>query len=198
MTPRRSFLVALLLLLIILPAVLAAAPAEEGGEHSATLDFVGKLVNFLLLFGGLTVALWKPVKAMLAQRTKTVGDSIFQAGTGRAEAEERAFESKAKLAGLAAEIERLKAEAEEAGRKEAERIAQAAAAEAERLKKLTRQELDEQVRRGVGELKAYAAEKATALARERIRARMTPSLQSALIDRSIDRLSKLHEESGPR
>jgi F0F1-type ATP synthase membrane subunit b/b' len=198
MTPRRSVRPVLFLLMLVLPICLPAATAEESGGHSATLDFVGKLVNFLLLFGGLTIALWKPVRAMLAQRTKTVGDSIFQAGTGRAEAEERAFESKAKLAGLAAEVERLKAEAEEAGKKEAERIARAAAAEAERLKKLTRQELEEQVRRGVGELKAYAAEKATALARERIRALLTPSLQSALIDRSIDRLSTLHEESGPR
>jgi F0F1-type ATP synthase membrane subunit b/b' len=79
-----------------------------------------------------------------------------------------------------------------------QRIALAAAAEAERLKKLTRQELDEQVRRGVIGLKAYAAEKATALARERIRARLTPATQSALIDRSLDRLSRLHEESGSR
>ena len=186
------------LIILILPVCLAAATAGEGAEHSATLDFVGKLVNFLLLFGGLTIALWKPVKAMLAKRTKDVGDSIFQAGSGRAEAEASAIESKTRLAGLAADVERLKVEAEEDGRKEAERIALAAAAEAERLKKLTRQELDEQTRRSLGELKAYAAERATGLARERIRARLTPSRQSALIDRSIDRLSKLHEESGSR
>ncbi len=164
----------------------------------ATLDFLGKLVNFLLLFGGLTIVLRKPVKAMLAQRTKDVGDSLFRAGTGRAEAEGRALESRDKLAGLGAEIERLKAQADDEGRKEAERIAQAAVAEAERLKKLTRQELDEQLRRSVGEIKAYAAGRATALARERIRARLTPESQSALIDRSIERLAHLHEEPGPR
>lgn len=166
--------------------------------NAATLDFLGKLVNFLLLFGGLTIVLWKPVKAMLVKRTKDVGDSIFQAGTGRAEAEARALESRDKLAGLGTDVERLRAEAEEAGRKEAERIAQAAAAEAERLKKLTRQELDEQLRRSVGELKAYAAARATILARERIQARLTPETQSSLIDRSIERLAHLHEESGPR
>ncbi len=167
-------------------------------EVSATMDFLGKAVNFLILFGGLTIALWKPVKAMLAKRTKDVRDGIFQAGSGRAEAEASALESKAKLAGLAAEVERLKAQAGEDAKKEAERIAQAAAAEAERLKKLTRQELDEQMRRSLGELKSYAADRATVLARERIRAQLTPSRQSALIDRSIDRLSKLHEESGSR
>lgn len=166
--------------------------------NAATLDFLGKVVNSLLLFGGLTVALWKPVKAMLAKRTKDVGDSIFRAGTGRAEAEAQALESRDKLDGLGTEIDRLKARAEEEGRKEAERIAQAAVAEAERLKKLTRQELDEQLRRNLGELKAYAAARATSLARERIRARLTPETQSVLIDRSIERLSTLNEKPGPR
>lgn len=200
MTSRRSLRpVALVLLsLLILPLFLAAASAEEGGGKSATMDFLGKVVNSLLLFGGLAIALRKPVKAMLAQRTCDINDSICRAGTGRAEAEVLAMESRERIAGLGAEIERLKAEAEEEGRKEAERIAQAAVAEAERLKKLTRQELDEQTRRSVGELKTYAAGRATSLARERIRARLTPETQSALIDRSIERLDRLHEESGPR
>lgn len=167
-------------------------------EVSATMDFIGKVINSLILFGGLTIVLWKRVKAMLAKRTGDVSDTISRARTGRAEAEASALAAQAKLGGLAAEIGLLQARAEEEAKKETERIAQAAAAETERLKKLTRQELEEQARRGVGELKAYAAEKATALAREHIRAKLTPELQSALIDRSIDRLSKLHEESGPR
>jgi len=168
------------------------------GEVSAGMDFLGKVINSLILFGGLTFVLWKPVKAMLAKRTADVGESLRSAESGRTEAEARAIESRAKLAGLEGEVRGLKAEAEAAGKREAGRIAQAAVAEAERLKKLTRQELDEQVRQSVGELKAYAAARATDIARERIRRRLTPETQSALIDRSIDRLSKLHEESRPR
>jgi F-type H+-transporting ATPase subunit b len=197
MTFRRSVWPAILLIFVI-PVFLAAASAEEGGGKSATMDFLGRVVNSLLLFGGLILVARKPVKAMLAKRTADVDDGIRRAQTGRAEAETNVLASRARLAGLEAEGERLRAQAEEYGRKEAERIAQAAAAEAERLKKLTRQELEEQVRRGVVELKAYAAAQATALAREKIRARLTPELQSSLIDRSIDRLSRLHEESRPR
>ena len=168
------------------------------GEVSATMDFLGKVVNFLVLFGGLTFVLRKPLKAVLAKKTVDVRDSIDLAQTGRAEAEARSEASKAKLAGLENEVRALKAEAEAESRRETERISRAAAAEAERLKKFTRQELDEQVRRSVGELKTYAAARATDIARERIRRRLTPEAQSALIDKSIDRLSKLHEESGRR
>ena len=193
MTSRRPLLLVLLVLTLFL-----GLSAEEGGHSSATKDFLGKVVNSLVLFGGLAFVLRKPVKAMLAKRTADVGESIHLAEAGRSEAEARAGMSKAKLAGLATEVDKLKAEAEVEGRRETERIAKAAAHEAERLKKFTRQELDEQVRRGVGELKAYAAGRAAAVARERIRRRLTPDAQSALIDKSIDRLSKLHEKPGPR
>jgi F-type H+-transporting ATPase subunit b len=168
------------------------------GHASATMDFLSKVINFLILFGGLAFVARKPVKAMLAKRTADVGENIRQAETGRTEAEARAEASRAKAAGLEDEIRGLKADAEEAGRREAEHISRAAGEEAERLKKFTRQELEEQTRRSVGELKRYAAAKATDLARERIQKRLTPEIQAALIDRSIDKLSHLHEKSGPR
>jgi F-type H+-transporting ATPase subunit b len=167
-------------------------------EVSAGMDFLGKVINSAILFGGLTFVMWKPVKAMLAKRTVDVGESLRQAETGRADAEAKVVTSRAKLAGLEGEVAKLKAEAEEEGKRETARIARAAADEAERLKKFTRQELDAQVRRGVGELKAYAASRATGIAREKIRRRLTPEAQSALIDKSIDRLSKLHEEPDRR
>jgi F-type H+-transporting ATPase subunit b len=168
------------------------------GHASAAMDFVGKLVNFLLLFGSLFYVLRKPVRALLAKRTADVGESIRRAEADRTASEAKAAASRARLAGLEDEVRALKAAAEEDGRREAERIAAAARTEAERLKKLTRQELDAEVRRSVRELKAFAAARATDLARERIRKRLTPELQAALIEKSIDRLSRLHEEPGPR
>ncbi len=168
------------------------------GHASAGLDLLGKLVNFLILFGGLTFVLRKPVKALLAKKTLDIGETVRLAEAGRTRAEAKAAESRAKMAGLEGEVRVLKAAAEADGRREAERISRAAAEEAARLKKLTRQELDEQVRLGVGQLKAYAVARAADLARERIRRRLTPEAQAALIDKSIDRLSKLHEKPDPR
>jgi len=165
---------------------------------SALMDFLGKVVNVLILFGGLTFVLRKPVKAMLAKKTLDVGETIRLAEAGRIQAEAKSAESKVRMSGLEGEVRTLKAAAEADGRREAERISRAAAEEAARLKKFTRQELDEQVRRSVAELKAYAAARATAIARERIRKRLTPEAHASLIDKSIDRLAKLHEKSGPR
>jgi F-type H+-transporting ATPase subunit b len=186
------------------PLVLFAVPfllfmsAEEGGRVSATMDFLGKLVNFLILFGGLAFVMRKPLKAMLAKRTVDIGETIRDAEGAKAGAETKAGESRSRVAHLEEEVRGLKAAAEEEGRRQTERISRAAAEEAERLKKLARREVEEQVRLGVRELKAHAAARATDLARERIRKRLTPELQAALIDKSIDRLSRLNEKSGPR
>ena len=168
------------------------------GHSSAALDFLGKVVNFLVLFGALAYVLRKPVRDLLAKRTDGVGEGLSRAAAERAESEARAASSRAKLAGLGDEVEALRAAAAEEARRETERIARAARDEAERLKKLTRQELEEQVRLGLRELKAHAASRAADLARRRIRRRLTPELHSALIEKSIDRLSRLHEEPGPR
>ena len=163
------------------------------------MDFLGKLVNFLILFGGLAFVMRKPVKAMLAKRTADVGETIRQAEAARAAAEAKAGESRAKLAGLergGPARSRPPPKRKAGGRPSAS--PGRPREEAERLKKFTRQELEEQVRLGVRELKSYAAARATDLARERIRKRLTPEVQAALIEKSIDRLSRLHEKPGSR
>lgn len=167
-------------------------------QVSATLDFLGKLANFLILFGGLGVVLRKPLKAMLAKRAADIGETLRASESGRAAAEAAAADSRARISRLEDDIGRLKSEAEEAARLEAGRIGQTAAEEAERLKRITRQEVEEQVRVAVRELRAYAAVRASALARERIRKRLTPDLQADLIDKSIDSLSHLHEKPAHR
>ena len=134
MTARRP----LLLVLVVLPLFLGMS-AEEGVHGSATMDFLAKLVNALVLFGGLTFVLRKPIKAMLIRRTADADLSLRQAATGRTEAEAKAESTKVKLAGLAVEVDKLKTEAAEDTKRETERIARAAADEADRLKTFTRQ-----------------------------------------------------------
>jgi F0F1-type ATP synthase membrane subunit b/b' len=185
-------------------AVLAVLPllvfmtAEEGGKTSAALDLLGKAVNFLILFGGLAFVLRKPLAAMLGKRTLEIGETIRTADESKSGALERHDESEARLAGLEAEVRRLRSEAESEALSERERIARLAGQESQRIHRFTEQEIDQQVKGGIRELTAYAAEKATSLARERIRKKLTPKDQAVLVDKSIERLSRLHEEPGPR
>jgi F-type H+-transporting ATPase subunit b len=185
-------------------AVLLALPfllflsSEEGARTSAGLDLLGKTINFLVLFGGLAFLLRKPLLAMLEKRGLDIGESLRQADEAKADAESRQRDAEAKLSGLDEEIRRMMATARSVAEREKDRIAAQAAEEAERIRRFTKDEIDRLAKSGLQELKAYAAEKATAAAAERIRKRLTPADQVALIDKSIERLSEFHEKSGSR
>lgn len=193
MMPRKPFAVVLL----VLPLLLFMSP-EEGAKTSATMDFAGKAINFLILFGGLALVLRKPLAAMLSKRSFDIQETIRLADESETEAGKKHKESEARLSELDEEIRRMMITAEAVAESERDRIARLAVEESQRIRRFAEQEIDQQVRGAVQELKAYAAEEATSLARERIRKKLSPADQSVLIDKSIGRLFELHEKSGSR
>jgi F0F1-type ATP synthase membrane subunit b/b' len=193
MMPRKSIVAVLL----VLPLFLFMSPGEGGGP-SAAMDFLGKAVNFLILFGGLAFVLRKPLAAMLSKRAFDIQETIRLADESKAAAENKRGDAERDIAGLGGEIQRMMETAKAVAEREKDRIANVAAEESLRIKKFAEQEIDQQVRAGTQELKAYAAERGTSLARERIRRKLTPGDQAALIDKSIERLSRFYEKSGSR
>lgn len=191
MRPHKTGLSAIILLALLFPA--SSAAAEEGKASSS--DLPAKAVNFLILFGGLGYLLYKPVRAMLEKKSADVRRSLDEAAASRAEAEGKCLAAKERLDGVGAEIERIKAEAASRSRLEKERIARAAQEEGARLREFAAREIDLQARGAVRELRSFAAETATSMARERIRRSLGPEDQAGLVDKSIERLSRLNEKS---
>jgi len=184
-------------ILAVTPLLLFMSP-EEGAKSSGTMNFISSAVNFLILFGGLAFVIRKPLAAMLAKRLLDIQETIRLADESKAEASKKRAESEARLSGLEDEIHLMMGTAETMAKREKDRIAALGAEEAVRIRRFAEQAIEQQTRGAVQELKAYAAEKATALAGERIRKRLTPEGQAALIDKSIERLSRLHEKSDSR
>jgi F-type H+-transporting ATPase subunit b len=184
-----------LVVLALVPMILGAATAE-GEAAAGSMDFLGKVVNFLILFGGLGYLLYKPTRAFLEKKSRGIEHEIEEAAFSRKEAEERLAAAGRRLEGLGREVANMRADAEARGRREKEAIAGLAREEAERIKRLTRQEIDARAKAGIRDVRAFVALKATSLARERIRKRLAAEDQAHLIDRSIERLSRLNEKSG--
>jgi F-type H+-transporting ATPase subunit b len=185
----------IILVLGVLPLFIFAAHAEA--DHSSnSLAFVGKVVNFFVLFGGLAYLLRKPLKKFLKGRTQGIERSIDEARMSRREADKKLQEAETRLEKIADEIEKIKKEAETEGLREKEKIAQAAQLEAERIRELARHEVEMLTQMSTKKLKQYTAELATSLASEKIEKTITPADQSALIDKSIEKLEKLYEKSG--
>lgn len=74
------------------------------------------------------------------------------------------------------------------------RVRETAELEAERLRRLTRQEIELNLRGGLRELRAFAADLAIRSAEERIREALTGDRHARLIDLSIERLGRLRDE----
>jgi F-type H+-transporting ATPase subunit b len=182
----------IILILLLLPFFVFLSPEEE--HSSGLIDFLWRTVNFIILFGGLTYLLYKPIRSFLEKRAQDIQSSLKEAADSRKDAEQKLKGVETRLAGLEKEIEKVIKEAENEGRREKEETLQMAQRETEKIKYFAQQEIDAVIRSRTRELREYSAALATALAEERIKKKMSPELQSFLINRSIERLDKLDEK----
>ena len=182
------------LLLCLLPFLLFFSSEEEHhGENP--MEFVGKVVNFLILFGGLTYLLYKPVRRFLEEKGKEISHSIQASRDSRKEAEETLKQANKRLQKLADEISRIKQVSELDGKERKDRILDSASKRAEQMKQMAQQEIEMLTQESVRQLKEHVISLSTELARKKIQQRMTPEVHSRLIDRSIERFEELNEKS---
>jgi len=184
----------MLFILLLLPFFIFMSSVEEG-HSSGFIDFLGKTINFIILFGGLTYILFKPIRNFLEKRSKDIENSLKDAEESKEETEQKVKEVKDRLSSLENEITKIMKESELEGHKEKEKIIQLAQKEAEKIKYFAKQEIEILIQAGIQDLKEYTAELASAIAEERIRKRMSPEGQSILINKAIKKLDKLYERS---
>jgi len=188
----QKFMMIELLVLNSLSFILATE-TEHGPAGSAWLDFAGKTINFLILFGGLGYFLYRPLKQWLQNKTLTIAHLLEENARARKEAETKLALIKERWSGVDKEIEALRKKAEVEGLREKERILSLAREEAARIEKLRELEIEALRQGAIRELKAYTASLAAALAETRIRKKLNPELHRRLIRRSIERLANLDE-----
>jgi F-type H+-transporting ATPase subunit b len=175
--------VARLALIACLMAVagLAQEKAKSGGEEADRSLDLWKWANFLVLAGAIGYLVRKNAPAFFAARSLHIRKDIVEAEEARKDAEARAAAVDQRLANLEAEIAALRAEAHDEARAETERNAQHTAAELAKIQLHAEQEIAAAGKAARMELKRYAADLAISLAEKKIRARMTPATQEALV-----------------
>jgi F-type H+-transporting ATPase subunit b len=188
---RRS---GVLFILFVLPFFLGMAVEEEEAHSSSVMGYVGKVFNFFVLFGGLFFLLRKPLVDFLERRGREIDSSIQESILDRQKMEDRLKESSGRLAQLAEEIQEIRTNAQEEGKRRKEQILKDAEKETRKIREWRRQEIDHYHRAKIRELKARTAEWATVLAQRSIEEKMTPERHVYLLDRSISRLEDIYEK----
>src|SRR5581483_4963985 len=158
--------------------------ATEGAE--AVTEGEGGLqvwawANFVLLFAGLAWVFRKNAVPYFAQRAIGIRKGMVDADEARAEAERRISAVEARLAKLPADIEALKETALAEAKSEHEHMRQETAAQIAKISRNAEQEIASAGKAARAELKRYSAALAVGVAAEKVRARMSPATQDALV-----------------
>jgi F-type H+-transporting ATPase subunit b len=189
---RAGLLTLVLAIATFLPAAVAqesheppkaGEPAEAG--HSGEAEHGGmelwKWANFLILAGGLGYLVAKNAGPFFATRSSQIRKDMIEAQEEKRDADARAAEVDRRLAALGNDIAALRADSEREAQAETERLARHAAAEIAKIQANAEQEIASAGKAARTELKRYSAELAINLAEQRLRGRMTPELQQALV-----------------
>ncbi len=145
--------------------------------------------NFALLIILLGYLAKKHGAPFFAARDREIRESLEAGKKAQAEAEKVAAGVQAKLATLDREIAALKTSAQAELERETQRIRRDTESELQRIEQHTAAELDSLGKRAMLELRQYAASLALDLAEQKVRARMTPAVQSGLVENFASELS---------
>jgi len=176
-----------------------AGAAKEAG-HAEPFKLWGKWVipgwvvellrwsNLVVLFGILGYLLRKPMGRFFSERGQEILEGLARGRRAREDAAARLRDIEARLAGLEAEIGRLRDAAMSEARADHSRLRARAQVEAEKIRAMTEQEIASLAKQVRTQLQNYAAVLAVELAEQRIRARLTPERQDALLRRYAEQV----------
>jgi F-type H+-transporting ATPase subunit b len=163
--------------------VLFAVPllAQEAGAPEKPSVLLWQALNFVILAGLLG---WMAVKQggpLLTARSKEINEGLAAGERAKKEADARAAEVQAKLGNLEKEIASLRTGAREERDREADRIRRESQAEIARIQVQAEHEIESAGKQARLEVQRAAAKLAVDLAEQKVRARMSPEIQSALL-----------------
>ena len=161
-------------------ACFMAAPIFAEDKEDGSLQ-IWKWANFLVLAGALGYLIGKKGGPFFAARSVKIRKDMVDAGEVRTEAETRAAEVDRRLANLEAEIAALRAASGKEEEAEAGRVGRHTAAEIAKTQANAEREIAAAGKAARMELKRYCADLAVGLAEQKVRARMTPETQDALV-----------------
>lgn len=167
-----------------------AAEAEHHEEGGGIVQMIAKLLNFAILAGVLVYFLKTPLAAYFAARGTQIRQDLVAAANTRTAADAQLADIRQKLQLLPGELAALEQRGAEDLRAERARIAEAAAAERERVLSETRREIAMRLRVAHRQLTELAARLAVDVAEQRITRTITPEDQLRLVDRYTEQLKE--------
>jgi len=177
--------------LLIRPALILAADAEAAGFWKNAN--IWKVLNLLVFVLFLIYILRNKVRIgqVFNNRAASITRELEQARRDKQESQQRLAELEARLGRLDQEVTDIREQAERESEREAERIRQTAAADAQKIKQAAHREIEGAMKAATGELRAFVAEQSVALADGIIRREIRADDNTRMVNKFIDDLSEV-------
>jgi F-type H+-transporting ATPase subunit b len=176
------------------PAVRAQEAAgqhrEAGNKEEGEGLELWAWLNFAILTGGLVWVFRKNAVPYFVSRAIGIRKGMIEADDARTAAEKKISAVEARLANLPSDIQALKDEAMAEEKSEHERVREETTAELAKIRAHAKQEIASAGKAARMDLKRYSARLAIAAAELKIRARMDPAAQDALVRSFVENLSQ--------
>jgi F-type H+-transporting ATPase subunit b len=184
--PAKLLLAGALVLTTVPGPAFAQEAERKAGESSGSNEEkpgmeLWKWANFAILAGVLGYLISKNVGPMLVTRSRQIQEGLAAGERAKADADARAAAVSAKLSGLGDAISTMRAEARIELEREGARLKRETMAELTRIKQNAAFEVESATKLARLSVQRYAAKMAIDLAEQKVRARMSGDVQSALI-----------------
>lgn len=183
------------MIFLLLITSFAYAVEGHGGSHEPSLfslDFLFRVINFLILFGGIGYAISKPLKNYLKERSNKVREAILEAKKAKEDAEAKARYYEEKLNNLKNEIEAIKAQYQKEVEEEKERIAKEYQEQIEKFKERLVKSLEQEKLKLREEMLVQLADMAYEIAEELVKKNFTPADQKRWVKDYITLMEKVN------
>lgn len=164
----------------------SAFAAGDGGHAAGSLfsmDMAAKVVNFLILLALLHILAKKPLAKMMKNVAEAKREQFLEQQKAVDEAEANLAQFKAKIEAQEAELAEHKKQALAAIEAEKNRIIEDAKSQAAHAEKNAQMRIDQALERAKGELRVFLAEEAAGLAESKLKDKIGPKEQEALMSR---------------
>jgi len=190
--PRRLRAIFFLTLYLIALPLSVTLASSGGGQEAGPKGWVAtdtyRVMNFVLLAGGLIFLLRKPLSQALRGRIKGIQDQLSELEAKKKEAEKELAAYTEKLALLDQEAQKLIDEYIKQGNEAKARILQEAEAAAQKLEEQAQRNIEHEFKQAKLKLQQEALEKALAKAEEIIKNRVTSQDQERLVDEYLKKV----------
>lgn len=180
------------LMLLFFHSAVFAAEGHAAEPSLFSLDFLFRLINFAILFGGLGYILAKPLKNYLKQRSLSVKQAIEEAKIAKLDAEKKAKYYEERLSQLDGEVSAMMEQFRKEAEEEKLRIVKEAEEQLEKTKERMQKSLEQEKMRMKEEVLKEAANMAIALAEDMIKKNFTEEDQKKWVQEYIKMMERVH------